>query len=62
MTRRERAIDYIEDCRQTHVNWIKAQDAGWLTPMQTRIGGTKTHHRMWVRRYDAVLAELRRTP
>lgn len=62
MTRRERAIAYIEDCRAIHVRWIEAQDRGELTWEERRIGGGKTHHRLWVKRYDAVLRELREKP
>jgi hypothetical protein len=60
MTRRERAIAYIEKCRDVHQDWIEMQDRGELSRTQLRIGGGKTHHRLWVRRYEAVLRELRR--
>ena len=59
MTRRERAIAYIEECRLTHQLWIEAQERDGLTREERRIGGGKTHHALWVRRYDAVLKVLR---
>lgn len=58
MTRQERAISYIRECRDIHAHWITAQDRGLLTPEERRIGGGKTHHKKWVRRYETVLRAL----
>lgn len=54
------SIRSIEDCRQTHVDWIEWYKAH---PKQERIkgkvAGDVKHHRLWVRRYNQVLRVLR---
>lgn len=53
-------IRHMAHARSTHVQWARYQSA------ERRAGrkpvpnvGSETHHRKWVRVYDAVLATLR---
>ena len=61
MTRRERAIEIVEDSRQTHVAWLEFQreHSDWAaTTPGTKIGSPE-HHERCIEGYDLVLAELR---
>ena len=58
MTRRERTIEYIRECRAIHADWIDLLKKGKMTREEIRVGGGVTWHRKWVKRYDAVLREL----
>ena len=60
MKNKERAIKYIEECRDIHQDWIECQDAGELTKEELEIGGGKTWHKKWVRQYNFVLKELQK--
>lgn len=57
----EQAIAYIEECRQTHVNWADWQETNpdWEAETQPRQVGDAEHHREWVEKYDLVLDVLR---
>lgn len=58
-----RAIEYIEDCRHSHVWWSEhlASDPALAADPEPQGGvGDIAHHDMWVERYDAVLKILRR--
>lgn len=54
------AIRYIETCRNIHQDWVEWQNLGFLTKEQLRIGGGKTHHNLWIHRYNKVIEELER--
>lgn len=62
-TARELAIRYIEECRQTHVDWIEWEEESPDELNQATTfgdaGGRTEHHGEWVAKYDHVLAVLR---
>lgn len=55
---RKKAIQYIEECRDIHKEWVGLEIKGRLTKEEMKIGGAKVHHRKWVKRYEVVLQEL----
>ena len=55
MTRRERAIKYCIEARLVHIAWAKYASK---TRRHNAIAGNTTHHRMWIKRYDAIIREL----
>ncbi len=68
-TKLEEAIEFIEECQNTHVEWIKyQQEPDWEEQVREEavsdsVGDTK-HHQYCVDKYDIVLSilekELRR--
>lgn len=58
----QRAIEIMEECRLSHVEWADWQDEageGWAQAVDGDSVGDPEHHRSWVSKYDHVLAVLR---
>ena len=54
MNATKRAIRYIEECRDIHVQWAARPNRDIPDA-----AGDRAWHRKWVRRYDHVLSVLR---
>ena len=56
----EKAISYIEECRDIHVRWAEWQDANpdWLELVDPSAPGDQEHHLEWVEKYNHVLEVL----
>lgn len=59
----DRAIEYINECRQVHIDWINWQHSGsnWKAEVSSdpTFVGEPEHHEEWVEKYDHVLNVLK---
>lgn len=55
----KRAIEIIEDSRDTHERWIKCIQEGKKTPEQIKVAGDIIHHQKCINDYNFVLYILK---